>query len=213
MEKNACFAKGWWYIRFLIKWPENSEPSWHIDLLLAHKILFPVLEKFRDSINLWRFHRRAARDKEGHQFSFIFYASRDSAEKINNLVKVDVLLKKLKRSGVIMQDLYEDTEKIIRLNIEDTSDPHWSLKIRKSWPYFIMGTCNMWLDLIDNMADDLIQRKKVLPVSKLIECYSQIHKELQETWQNEGGHALLHHLNAIFGYAPVMVHEVRLARY
>ena len=36
-------AKGWWNQRFRMKWPENKEPSWHIDLVLAHKIIAPVL--------------------------------------------------------------------------------------------------------------------------------------------------------------------------
>jgi len=33
--------------------------------------------------------------------------------------------------------------------------------------------------------------------------YREISQEVEATWRNEGGHAFLHHLNALFGYGPV----------
>ena len=65
-------AINWWYVRFRLVWPDEEEPDWSLDALIAHQIVAPVLEQYDDQIQLWRFHRRAARDSSGHQFSFIF---------------------------------------------------------------------------------------------------------------------------------------------
>ena len=83
IESEAEDAEyGWWYTRFKMKWPQDVEPSWHIDLLIAHQIVSPVLDQYRDRIKLWRFHRRASRDQNGHQFSFIFYSTAKTARQI-----------------------------------------------------------------------------------------------------------------------------------
>jgi hypothetical protein len=36
---------------------------------------------------------------------------------------------------------------------------------------------------------------------------------VEEMWRQEGSHAFLHHLNAIFGYEPVVVYERRLMNF
>jgi hypothetical protein len=211
-NKGHSAGKGWWIVRFRMKWPENTDPSWHIDLLLAHTILAPVLKKHRQSLGLWRFHRRAARDQEGHQFSFLFYASQHRAQNINDSVLDNKTLRKMKRSGIVTQDIYDNTD-ILRPDIAATSDPHWSPLIRKSWPHFIAGVCQMWLTMIDEISTDLSPGKTSASLPQLIRHYEEVNNKLADFWQKEGGHALLHHLNAIFGYVPVMVNEVRLARY
>ena len=75
-------AEGWWYARFQLRWPQEEPVSWHWDLLIANEIIAPVMESSRANIRLWRFHRRAARDEAGHQFSFIFYASAQTADQV-----------------------------------------------------------------------------------------------------------------------------------
>ena len=50
--------RGWWNIRFIIDWPEQAEASWNVDLYLADKIIKPVLDQYRDKLELWRFHKR-----------------------------------------------------------------------------------------------------------------------------------------------------------
>jgi hypothetical protein len=206
-------SKGWWYARFRIKWPQNAEPSWHVDLLIAHKIIAPILSIYHDNIALWRFHRRAARDAEGHQFSLTFYSSRKTAGQIFDKLRSDMLLKRMKRAGVIIQEIYDDTVKVTTPNIEDTSDGHWALPLKRSWPFFIMGVCRMWLSLIVQITESISAKPKILSLPKMLAFYKQADENIKTLWREQGSHSLLHHLNAIFGYEPVLVHEVRLRRF
>ncbi len=81
-EATGPSQNGWWYARFVMNWPADKEPSWYIDPLLAHRVVSPVLDRYGNDIVLWRFHRRAARDQAGHQFSFIFYATPETAREV-----------------------------------------------------------------------------------------------------------------------------------
>jgi hypothetical protein len=213
MRRESSAPKGWWYARFRFKWPENSEPTWHVDLLVAHKIIAPVLSSYRDSITLWRFHRRAARDKEGHQFSFTFYSSPRSAKQIFDRLRSDALLKRMKRVGLIIEDVYDDAGKLNCPNIEDTSDGHWASPVRKSWPFFIMGVCQTWLSLISQIEEGMSGKRKALSLQKMLIHYSQVNETIKTLWRDQGSHSFLHHLNAIFGYEPVLVREVNLRRF
>jgi hypothetical protein len=213
MEQESAHVMGWWYARFRIKWPENTEPSWHIDLLMAHKIIAPVLYVHAKDISMWRFHRRAARDVEGHQFSMTFYSSQKTAVQIFGSLKGDRLLKRLKRSGIILKDIYDDTGKPSAFKIEDTSDGTWAPEIRKSWPFFIMGVCQMWLSLIVQTAENMSGKEKSLSVQKSLVFYQRINEAIQTLWREQGCHSMLHHLNAIYGYEPVLVREVYLRRF
>lgn len=215
---NECHAEdnvapmGWWISRFRIRWPENKEPSWHIDLLLAHKIIAPLLKKYGKDISLWRFHRRAARDEEGHQFSLLIYSSPDTARILIDYIQNASLLKKMKKSSIILQDIYDDPKSIIRPNIEHTSDAKWSPVMKKSWPYFIMGVCEMWISIMNEIsAENPLQ--KTVSVKKIAAYYQQINEKVTLHWREEGGHSLLHHLNAIFGYEALVIHELNLRRF
>lgn len=55
----------WQRIRFHIHWNTEKEPDWHVDAMLAHRVVGPVLQRERESIALWRFHRRAGDDAAG----------------------------------------------------------------------------------------------------------------------------------------------------
>jgi hypothetical protein len=212
MKECANIQCGWWIARFRIHWPEGKVPLWHIDLLLAHKIVAPLLNQYKDDIGLWRFHRRAARDKEGHQFSLLFRSSPETASRIFNSLKQDSLLKQMKRSKMIIQDIYDDLKNTARPGIEDTSDSHWSPFIMKSWPFFIRGVCEMWLSLINQICESR-PLARTTSLKKIAAYYEGINEIVKEHWREEGGHSLLHHLNAIFGYDPVVVHEKNLRRF
>lgn len=213
MQQGSLHVKGWWYARFRMKWPENTVPSWHIDLLIAHRLLLPVINQYKKHIVFWRFHRRAARDQEGHQFSLTFYSSPKTAKNIFNDIRSDMLLKKIKHSGLIIQDIYEDHENIIAPNIEDTSDGHWSPPVRKAWPFFIMGVCQMWLSLIVEISEGIPEKQKGNSLNTMLKFYNQVNTIINNLWRDEGCHAMLHHLNAIFGYEPVIVREVNLRKF
>ena len=213
MQEEPHATQGWWYARFRIKWPENTEPSWHIDLLLAHKIIVPLLHRYSEAICFWRFHRRAARDIEGHQFSFTFYSSPETANQVLGSLRSDAILKKMKKAGLIIQDIYDDPARISTPRIEDTSDGTWSPQIRKSWPFFIMGVCQMWLSLITEVTASMPAQPKSSSLPKMILFYQRVNDTIKTLWREQGSHSLLHHLNAIFGYEPIFVREVNLRRF
>ena len=200
---------GWWCARFVMQWPEDKEPSWHIDLFLAHEIISPVLYYHKNRVVLWRFHRRAVRDDTGHQFSFIFYASPETAREIYHAIKSDTRLAAMKRAGVIIRDSYDDTSRMSEPNVEDTSDLDWSSPIRKSWPYFMMGASQTWLHLITEIAGEISIETKPSSVQEIEAFYQQVNASLQSSWREEGGHAFLHHLNALFEYESVIIYEKR----
>ncbi len=200
---------GWWYARFAMNWPQGKEPSWCVDPLLAHVVVSPVLNQYGNDIVLWRFHRRAVRDPAGHQFSFIFYAPPETAREIFAALQADSRLKAMRDRGMIIRDTYDDTSTITRPNLEDTSDRHWSLPIQKSWPFYIMGVSEMWLNLIREVVSQTSGDKVPPNLDQLLELYEQVNTAIEQMWQEEGQHAFLHHLNAIFGYEPIEIRENR----
>ena len=197
----ASSEEGWWYASFRINWPEDEDPSMDTDLLIAHRIISPVLNQYKKEINLWRFHRRAARDDAGHRFSFIFYSTAANARKIYAAIQSSAVLDQLQAEGVILRVSLDDTNTITRPGIEGTSDRHWSLPLQKAWPYFIMGVSQTWLDLISQYAED--GRTKPISPAEMRAFYREISQEVEAAWNKEGGHAFLHHLDALFGYGPV----------
>lgn len=201
---------GWWYARFHMDWPENTEPNYYLDAMLAHKIVSPLLNQYRKNIELWRIHRRSARDKAGHQFSFIFYATPTTAREIFLSIEADPFFNRLKQAKIIARTAFDDPAGMIRSNIEDTSDPSWSSHIQKSWPYFIMGVSQTWLNLIAEVVDKYSTGNKTATLEEIQAFYQQVDEAITAMWQEEGRHAFLHHLNAIFGYKPVIVYEKRL---
>jgi len=124
-----------------------------------------------------------------------------------------MLLKRMKRSNVIIQDIYEDTEKIIAPNVEDTSDGHWTPSLRKTWPFFIMGVCQMWIGLVGEIAEGMPKKQKYTSLKKMLGLYQQVNEIINSLWRDQGSHAMLHHLNAIFGYEPIFVREVNMKRF
>jgi hypothetical protein len=194
--------KGWWYASFKIDWQQEG-PLWHVDLLIAHRVAAPVIEKYKGTVALWRFHRRAAHDAAGHRFSFIFYSSAATANKVYREIEANAVLADMKSKGLILETSFDDTSKITRPGIGGTSDTAWSVNLQNSWPYFIMGVSQTWLDLISWFAED--GRKKPVTLDETLDFYKEINEAVENTWQKEGAHAFLHHLNAIFGYEPLFM--------
>jgi hypothetical protein len=198
---------GWWYARFRMQWPPDTQPIWYMDLYLAHQVILPKLEKYKENIDLWRFHRRAGRDGAGRQFSFIFYASPRTARQIFNALKTDPLVAYLKAEGVLERDVYDDPTQIIRPDIEDTSDKNWPASIQKTWPFYIMGASQMWLNLISEIAEKNLTDDPPASVAEIGTFYQQVNEIITELWQKEGRHAYMHHLNALFEYQPLIYRE------
>lgn len=193
----------WWRCDFRIVWPDDTEIDWGMDLLLAHAVISPVLVKHINDISYWRFHRRAARDAAGHQFSFLFYSTPEIASAVLSEIANSKRLQEAYDANLIAVVLIDDPDHPLLPHIEDTSDPHWSPYLQKNWPSFIMGTSSLWLGLIDESMQD--SPEDSADIHLLLEHYRQVNSRISETWRTEGQHALLHHLNAIFGYEPLHI--------
>ena len=57
----------WRICWFRTTWPEGRVPRWEVDMLLAQRLLGPIIAEQENNIQSWRFHRRAFRDDAGHQ--------------------------------------------------------------------------------------------------------------------------------------------------
>jgi hypothetical protein len=88
-------------------------------------------------------------------------------------------------------------------NIGDTSDRLWSPEVQKNWPLYIMGVSSLWLGLIAEYIQD--SSKSSNNIRELLEEYREVDAKITDNWRNEGQHALLHHLNAVFGYKPMLI--------
>lgn len=205
--------EGWWRVSFAIARPALDATQWHLDPLIAHQIVVPVLVKHEQHLIAWRFHRRAADDATGHQFSFIFFAHRAIADQVYADVQQNPTLIALKQSGRITQDSYTDTAAIARPLIDDTSDPSWSAEMQASWPIYINGVSQMWLTLVDIYARQIPAATGEESIDALEARYRQVNQKITSVWRQEGQHALLHHLNAIFGYEPLLIRDVQEKRF
>lgn len=199
--------QGWWSVRFRIERPDD-EPHWALDLLIAHRIVAPLLTAHRQDITLWRFHRRSGEDDDGHRFSFIFYAAAAVADRINREVLEDPLLGRLLAGGLLRDVIVDTPDHNDRPAIGDTSDRNWSPVMQAAWPYYIMGVSRMWLEMIDRFSLQIGTPESHL-LDPLISHYEAVNTQVSRTWQQEGYHAMLHHLNAIYGYGPLIYWEKR----
>jgi hypothetical protein len=192
---------GWRVVCFHLAWQRKQEPDWSIGTQIAGEVIAPALALLHPQIRAWRFHRRATDDATGHTFSFMIYSSAQTAVKIYAHIKDSVTTQQLQKSGQITRVDYDPPDKNPKPEIKDTSDPAWPVAIQKTWPTFIMGASQMWLDLVlqlkvgqaNNIAD---QRA----------AYQAIDRQITQLWAEHGQHAWLHHLNALYGYSPIDIH-------
>ena len=194
----------WWAYRFKVNWPPESQANNAVDLLLAHSVVKPVLEKYANQLARWRFHRRHARDDAGHQFSFIFYSNRDTAINVIEEINGNIILNQALADNIVIKTIIDDPNKPVRPEIEGLSDPSWSVAMQKNWPSYIMGVSALWLGLIDDAMSDTHEYRDN---DMLLEQYKTADTKITSIWKEEGQHALLHHLNAIFGYEALLIRK------
>ncbi len=198
---------GWWRIRF--KMNRNDDVThWERDLLIAHRIVAPQISAHNDEIDLWRFHRRSANDDTGHQFSLLYYASAQTADMINHAVITDPLVVQLLATGILTDVFTDDVDHNDSPAVSDTSDKNWSPVMQRTWPYYIMGVSQLWLAMIDELSQEIGVSDNP-DTSQLLDHYQMVNERLTYIWQHESQHALLHHLNAIFGYKAMIMRETR----
>jgi len=206
-------GNGWWQVWFRMNWPPETEPVWHLDLYLAHQVIMPVLEKHKNDIHLWRFHRRAKRDRAGRRFTFWFYTTPAAAQKIVGTLRSDPIVINCLAAGLIDEVLYDTPTKIKRPDIEDTSDKNWPAVIQKTWPYYIDGVSQMWLNLVAQVADQDMADRRPESLEEIDRFYSRVNETVTQLWQRNGRHAFMHHLNAVFGYQPLIYWEKRMMKF
>ena len=105
---------------------------------------------------------------------------------------------------------YDGTRKINRPHVEDVSDKSWPTIIQKSWPYFIMGVSQTWLGMISQKADELGEDVSGATLYAYEKLYRRVAESVDEMWRHDGRHAFFHHLNALFGYKPLVIYERKL---
>ncbi len=182
-----------------------EDPSWFMGSLIADRILAPVIREQGKNFFLWRFHRRAADDATGHQFSLIFYSTPQTADAVSETIKANELVAQLIEDGLLVEVKYPDSSVIDRPAIADTSDERWAEEIQNAWPIFIMGASEMWLMLTETTADTHPKSTDDMSVDELVALYTEVEENMNGLWREEGRHAYFHHLNAIFGYEYLLM--------
>jgi hypothetical protein len=103
--------------------------------------------------------------------------------------------------------VFDDSARPSRPGIGDTSDPARTPAMQRAWLHFILGVSRLWLQLIRELERDGDWPRA--PEAR----YAPIGEALDDHWRSEGGHALLHHLNAVFGYKEVQIWRRELLRF
>lgn len=193
-------APRWHAFRFRMPRAADGEVNSYIDAMLADLLLSPVLDRHRDDIELWRFHRRWPEDAVGHQFSLLVFAQPAVVEQMWQAVDANPLQRALVADGFLSDWFVEPLGGRRGDDPAATSDPNWTPLLQREWPHFIMGVSRLWLGLVRQHADghlglDLHPR------------YVEVEAELNELWFAQANHALLHHLSALFGYQPLRTHR------
>jgi len=202
----------WWQLRFKLTWPDDEEPEFSRHLLIAEQILLPVIAAHESEMPLWRFHRRAGRDRAGHQFSLIFYSGEVTARQVETEVTTNPLSQWLLDQNMIEKTRFGRRSLEELGQLEDTSDENWPPEIKRSWPWFIMGASQGWLLLVQELSAESELGPQV-DYPGLLAHYRDVDTRLNTQWRDYGQHAYLHHLSAIFGYQPVRVRSRELMRF
>jgi hypothetical protein len=192
-------GEGWWYARFHIDWPEGEPARWYVGTLIGGEVIAPIFDDYYQDVYIWRIHRRASRDGYGHVFSFIFYSTPQGAQRIYAAIENNAVVKSLLESGQLTEVSVDDVTRITRPNIEDTSDEHWPESVQKTWPAMIMGTSRMWLDLVSELAAN------ESAIGGLDAKYRNVQEAVTAIWREQGQHAVLHHINAVYAYQPLLI--------
>lgn len=191
----------WRYYRVRFRRDGQGRTQWHLDPLVAAKIFAPMLRRYGARIPLWRFHRRSARDQAGHQFTLLAYVDDATAGLLAQALQAHALIGRLKRAGAVRDLVLTLAPSERRGRLGGSSDPAWSDGLKRAWPYFIMGVSQTWLALVQAQGAP----PAGADTQALIEHYRSVQDKVTRLWNKEGGHAFLHHLNAVFGYEPLKV--------
>lgn len=191
----------WYFYRFRIKQDLLQNPRWWIDIVLIDRI-FRIIVAHNRALSekfLWRFHRRSGRVGAGHQVSLCCYFKQQDSELTSKLINEMAIFKMLSESGLLKEFFCEEGGD----GVEGSGDGSWDREIQKSWPYFIQGVSESILKMIEVIIDDLDTSIVFDNLLNIEDFYKAVSEKLDYIWLNQGSHAFLHHLNALFGYKPI----------
>ena len=213
--RGAMTASGneddWWRIAVGIHRDPEQTPDWYLDTLLADQVFAPALADAGSAIGLWRFHRRAADDEVGHRFSLLVYTNPVSADILYRQIRAASLLQWLESDGRVTSVTISTLDRPELPPIARSSDLAWPAEIQASWPWFIMGVSQTWLSLIREVS---VEQPMTEPSpAKLLDHYQDVDEQVTALWRDHGQHVYLHHLNALFGYQPLVIREINLKKF
>lgn len=191
----------WYWINLKFKCKDTSNPEFFIALMVLDQLLAPVVKKFRKDFEFWRFHWSSTND-DGHRLKFFFRTSSQVAEKVTKFVN-NLNLCSFAKSEYI--EIPEIRHEVFSDNIEAISDENWPDELKKSFPNYIMGVCDMALSLIEEIKKKQNQGVNQNNKTQLEEVYKKIEKELASVWKRYGNHAFLHHLALILGNKKIVI--------
>lgn len=172
-------------------------------MVVADRIAAPALETYNSKIALWRFHRRAAPTKAGHQFTLSVYTDDHTYGVLKTFIDESATLSSLTTNGYIRRVIHDCRRSDDPTKVSAIADPAWPEPIQRAWPYFIMGASASWLALVQEHAAALGPVEGPLPPA-----YQPVEKQVSGLWRDHGQHAYLHHLSAIFGYHPLVIQKL-----
>jgi len=193
----------WYGFNFNISWDKKQEQKTWVDIFIIDTIVRDVIFQNKSEIIFCRIHRRWAMDEHGHELTFDCFTNEETAKAIEELINKSNYFEMLRKGGLLTKDkklekVPKDTDSITSI----TNDTGWPEQLKEPWLCYINGCCDMFLRLIKN-----IKGGKNVPtdIQNAEQFYTKVNSELTIIWQYHGSHAFFHHLNAIFGYVPLLV--------
>jgi len=193
----------WHHLRFKWHWPQGVGPDWSLDPLAADLILSDIISRHQETLPLWRFHRRAGRGPAGHQFSFLYYTTPETARLVSDAVAEHAATRGLMEQGLLEKVSVTRPERPSELLA--TSDPNWPKPVQSTWPMFIMGVSQAWLGLVEVHAGNTTGLDRDL--EKALTRYDKVNDKVNEIWAQYGQHAYFHHISGVFGYQPMRIRK------
>jgi hypothetical protein len=205
----------WWSIAFTMDWDRDRAPQWYLDTMLADQVCAPALVELDSQIRLWRFHRRAGYDDFGHRFKLLVFTDEQTAESLYRRIRNASVLQWLESEQLVESVAMTRANQSELPSIARTSDRSWPPEIQASWPWFIMGVSQTWLSLIQQVTVEVTveEAAEELSTDAVLEYYRSVNDRVDILWRNHGQHVYLHHLNALFGYQPLIIRETNLKNF
>jgi len=195
----------WWQIWFKIKQPpaEKGVAYPFNDLIIAHRILQPIINNYNQKLDSWHFHRRWKNDETGHLFNFFIKSEEMVKDTIFDEIEESKTLKILKDNGLVQETgCYEKLPNQNGLYVWG----EWPQSINRNFPLFVHSLSKLWLDMIDEIQN-FVPTKSLDPenIDQLQVFYQQIEANLNNEWLYRGAQFTYHYVSGIFGYSPTLI--------